>query len=219
MNPQGDLFTDQKEQPVLISEPPLIWPDTHWLAGDMRYETLSLLERQFESADLIAGMLVGAADATVQWLAGLLGQQRPRRIKLIIVVYPACPTREEHLRRLMQLQTEFTGQERELQVHVLPAARAFGADFEKMVLQPTVLQAFDSCTGRTLLCIGSVGDAGHDIPNLASFNVVFHPDDALRDAWRRWFPYLLSSATSLSSTTVRIPHLIPARGDPAATTL
>jgi hypothetical protein len=219
MNPQGDLFTDPKEQPVLTSEPPLIWPDTRWLAGDRRYESLSLLERQFESADLIAGVLVGAADATVQWLAGLLGQQRPRRIKLSIVVYPACPTREKHLRRLMQLQTEFTGQERELQVRVLPATRAFGADFEKMVLQPTVLQAFDSGTGRTLLCIGSVGDAGRDMPNLASFNVVFHPDDALRDAWRRWFQYLFSSATSLSSTTVRIPHLIPAPGDPAAAVL
>jgi len=185
----------------------------------MRYEARLLLERQFKSADLIAGVLVDAADATVQWLASLLGQQRPRRIKLILVVYPACPTREQHLRWLMRLQTEFTGQGRELEVRVLPAARAFGADCEKMVLQPTVLQSFDSCTGSTLLCIGSVGDAGRDIPHLASFNVMFHPDDALRDAWRRWFQYLFSSTTPLSSTTVRIPHLIPARGDPAATVL
>jgi hypothetical protein len=219
MNSQSGLFADPKEQHVLTDEPPLIWPDPCWLAGEARYETLTPIERQFESADLIAGVLVGATDATIEWIAHLLGKQRPRRIVLIIVVYPACPTREEHLQRLMRLQSEFTGQERELQVRVLPAARVFGADFEKMVLQPTVLQAFDSCTGRTSLCIGSVGDAGYDTPNLISFNVVFHPNDALRDAWGNWFQHLFLRATPLSSETVRIPHLIPACGDPAATTL
>jgi hypothetical protein len=219
MNSQSDLFADPKEQPVLTREPPLIWPDPCWPTGAERYKALPLIERQFESADLIAGVLVGAADATIQWIDQLLGQQHPRRIVLIIVVYPACPTREEHLRRLLRLQTEFTGQDRELQVHVLPVARTFGVDFEKMVLQPTVLQAFDSCTGRTSLCIGSVGDAGHDTPNLTSFNAVFHPDDALRDAWGNWFQHLYSRATPLSSETVRIPHLIPARGDSAAVAL
>jgi hypothetical protein len=88
-----------------------------------------------------------------------------------------------------------------------------------MVLQPTVLQAFDSCTGRTSLCIGSVGDAGHDTPDLISFNVVFHPDDALRHAWGCWFQYLFDRAAPLSFETVCIPYLSPARGDHAATVL
>jgi hypothetical protein len=219
MNSQSDLFAAPKAPLVLTDEPPLIWPDPRWHDGAACYKALPPIESQFASADLISGVLVVATDTTIQWLSGLLGQQRPRRIMLIIVVYPACPTREEHLRRLMGLQAEFTGQERELQVRVLPTARVFGVDFEKMVLQPTVLQAFDSHTGKASLYIGSVGDAGHDTPNLPSFNVVFHPDDALRNAWRIWFQYLFSSATPLSAETVRIPYLIPAPGDPAATVL
>jgi hypothetical protein len=219
MNSQNNLSATPEEQGVLTDELPLIWPDPRWFAGKARYETLPPIKRQFESSDLIAGMLVGATDSTIQWIADLLEQQRSRRIMLIIVVYPACPTREEHLRRLMRLQTEFTGQERELQVRVLPAARVFGADFEKMVLQPTVLQAFDSCTGRTSLCIGSVGDAGHDTPDPTSFNVAFHPDDVLRHAWGCWFQYLFDKAAPLSLETVRVPYLIPARGDHIATVL
>jgi hypothetical protein len=54
---------------------------------------------------------------------------------------------------------------------------------------------------------------------LGSFNVVFQPDDATRDEWRRWFQYVLSSAASLKPDTTHIPHLVPARGDPEAARL
>jgi hypothetical protein len=85
-----------------------------------------------------------------------------------------------------------------------------------MILPPTVLQAHESNTGRTTLCIGSVGDSGRDAVCLTSFNVVFQPDDALRDAWRRWFQYVFAIAVPLTTETVRIPHIVPVQGDPAA---
>ncbi len=146
-------------------------------------------------------------------------QSLPRRVLLVVVVSPAGPTREEHLISLEMLQAQFHGPGQELQVRLLPVARAFGPDYETMILPPTVLQAHDSQTGKTTLCIGSVGDAARDEVHLTSFNVIFQPDDALRDAWRRWFQYLFASAVKLTPETVRIPHLVPAPGDPAATAM
>src|SRR5262245_656994 len=39
-----------------------------------------------------------------------------------------------------------------------------------------------------------------------SLNFVFRPDDALRDAWRRWFQYTFTGAAPLDRATVEIPQ-------------
>lgn len=196
--------------------PPLIWPDPRYLAGQADYATHPPFEAALSGADLLAGVLVGVADKTIQWLQALAALPGPRRISLVVVVFPAGPTREEHLITLKMLQAQVAGTQLELNVRLLPVARTFGPDYETMVLLPTVLQAHESTTGRTTLCIGSVGDSGRDNVGLSSFNVVFQPDDELRDAWRRWFQYLFTSAAPLTTESVRIPHLAPAQGDPAA---
>jgi len=196
--------------------PPLVWPEPRILAGQAGYVTHPPFEAAVSAADLVAGVLVGVADKTIQWLQALVALPHPRRISLVVVAFPAGPTREEHLITLKMLQAQVIGPEQELDIRLLPLARAFGPDFETMILPPTVLQAHESSTGKTTLCIGSVGDSGRDAVSLSSFNVVFQPDDALRDAWRRWFQYLFASAFPLTTDTVRIPHLAPAQGDPAA---
>ena len=197
--------------------PPLVWPEPRCLAGQAGYATHPPFEEAVSRADLVAGVLVGVGDKTIQWLHALGALPGPRRINLVVLVFPEGPTREEHLITLKMLQPQVTGPEQELQVRLLPVARAFGPDYEMMILPPTILQAHESSTGRTTLCIGSTGDSGRDAVCLTSFNVVFQPDDALRDAWRRWFQYLFASAVPLTTETVRIPHLVPAQGDPAAT--
>jgi hypothetical protein len=92
-------------------------------------------------------------------------------------------------------------------------------DFELTILPLTVVQAHNTTTGRTVMSIGSIGDAGCDQVLLGSFNVVLHPDDATRAAWRRWFQYVLRSAAPLTEDTLQIPNLVPARGDPEAARL
>ncbi|HPD15635.1 MAG TPA: hypothetical protein PLE19_11825 [Planctomycetota bacterium] len=200
--------------PVELPGPlPFIWPEPRVHAGIARYETMPPFEHLLAEADLISGVLVGLAEKTVEWLDALMHQGRPRKVSLVLVVYPACPTRERHLLSVKKIQDSLKGPEHELSVRVLPVPRSFGDDCEKMVLPPTVLQAHATGSGRTVLCIGSVGDAGRDESYCASFNVVFQPDDALRDAWRRWFQWLLSSSAPLRLETARIPHLVPAAGD------
>jgi len=45
-------------------------------------------------------------------------------------------------------------------------------------------------------------------------NLVFKPDDAVRDEWRRWFQYMFDVSAPLNTETCDIPQLIPAKGDP-----
>ena len=170
------------------------------------YATHPPFDAAVSAADLVAGLLVGVADKTIQWLQTLVALPGPRCISLVVVVFPAGPTREEHLITLKMLQAQITGPEQELDIRLLPIPRAFGPDYERMILPPTVLQAHESSTSKTTLCIGSIGDSGRDTVGLSSFNVVFQADDALRDAWCRWFQYLFASAVPLTTDTVRIPH-------------
>ena len=200
---------------VLPNIPPFVWPEPRMHAGGANYETMPPFEKLMADADLIAGTLVGVTDNTVCWLETIMAQPPPRKVKLIVVAYPAGPTREEHLLRLQKLQGQFIGPKKEIDVRLFPFNRVYGNDYEQMALMPTILQA-TSVDGKTMFCIGSTGDAGWDAVNPASFNIIFQPDDALRDSWRRWFEYLFSSSARLTPESVRIPHLIPATGDSAA---
>jgi hypothetical protein len=208
--------TIKSERVVLPTQTPLVWPDPRCLAGQAQYETRPPFDPIIASADLIAGVIVGACDKTVKWVDNVFCQPNPRRVCLVILVSPTAPTREEHLISLKLLQAQFTGPEKQLEVRVLPVARVFGSDFERPVLPPTTFLAHDSSAAKSWLGIGSVGDFGRDEIQPASFNAFFQPDDAMRDTWRRWFQYIFSSAAPLTTETVRIPHLAPVQGDPAA---
>jgi hypothetical protein len=131
----------------------------------------------------------------------------------VLVLAPAGPTREEHLGAIEAMQEDHREGDRTLEVRLLPMDDDFGVDFRRAILPPTVIQAHNTQTGRTVMSIGSVGDAGCDRFFPGSVNFVFKPDDAMRDAWRKWFQYVFSSAAPLHPHTCRIPHLAPAAGD------
>ena len=197
-------------------EPPLIWPEARWFAHGARCAWHPPFEALADQCDLIGGVLVGVSDATVKWIDALFRGPKKRRVTLVVLVFPTGPTREKHLLSLKMLQAQANGTESELEIRVLPVARVFGVDFETPALPPTVLLAHNEQAGKSWLCLGSVANAGRDEIQPASFNAVFQPDDALRDQWRRWFQYLFARAVPLTPETVRIPHLVPAQGDPAA---
>jgi hypothetical protein len=207
-----ERFTVAVEHPDL----PFIWPEARILAGLARYADSPPSRKLVTDADLISGILVGAAEETLRWLNELLCKEEARRICLVLVVFPAGPTREEHLRALYLLQASHARSEKMLEVRLLPVADQFPGDCKRATLPPTVVQAHNTQTGRTVMNIGSVGDAGCDPVCLGSLGFVLQPDDALRDAWRRWFQFVFSSAAPLTKHTLQIPYLVPARGEPEA---
>jgi hypothetical protein len=206
-------------QDKLVVKPPFIWPDNRVRAGVVRYAETPPWRGLLGDSDLVSGVIVGASDATVTWIEELLAQDGKRHICLVLVLVPAGPTRAEHLRRINAARAARDGGDVALTVRLLPMAHILDGDCERVTVPPTVIQGHDSQTGRATMCVGSVGDVGHDRLSVGSLNLVFQPDDAMRDAWRRWFQYLFSAAAALTPETSEIPHLMPAKGDPEAAVL
>lgn len=215
-----DLFpAPQLALAELRPVPPFIWPDTRASKGIAGYPSNPPFKDLLEGADLISAILVGVDNSTIRWVQELLGRELKQNVYLIVVLNSAGPTRELHLRSLQLVQSSETTKDKALHIRLLAVDRCYGTDFERPTLPPTVIQGHDSLSGRTVMSVGSCGDSGHDPFNLGSLNLVFQPDDALRDSWRKWFEYLLQCAAPLTNETLNIPHLIPAEGDPEAAEL
>jgi hypothetical protein len=219
MNCDDPRHDPRKQRCALEVNPSFIWPDARIHKGQAFYEEGPPARGLFADADLISGLLVGAADGTSQWGDQLLRMEGKRRVWLVLVLFPAGPTREEHLRAIERLCVDHAGCEKTLQVRLIAMSDHVDEDCRRVILPPTVVQAHNTQTGRTVISIGSVGDAGHDSISVGSLNFVFKPDDGLRDAWRQWFQYVLDSAAPLTADTLQIPHLVPAKGDPEASRL
>ncbi|MHB8843305.1 MAG: hypothetical protein ACYC7L_01025 [Nitrospirota bacterium] len=204
---------------TLETIPPFIWPEARFHAEQGTYADEPPSAKLLKDTDLISGLIVGATDGTIKWLNDVLKYDGKQRICIVLALFPAGPTRSTHLKDLLTLRDSAEVQVKELDIRVLPIARSFGLDCEKPTLPPTVIQAHNSGNGHTVMSIGSVGDAGRDPLPIHSLNFVFRPDDALRDAWRKWFQYVFSRSYPLSENTCNIPHLVPAKGDPEATRL
>ena len=204
---------------ILPEQPPFIWPDACILAGVAYYSEYPPGVGLITNADLISGVIVGASDATVRWIEQVLSRKEKCHVCLVFVLFPAGPTRAEHLKAINSLRAANDGGDVKVDVRLCPMTHIFDGDCERMTLPPTVVQAVNSATGRTVMSIGSVGDLGYDPLCLGSLNLVFHPDDAMRDAYRRWFQYLFSASAPLTPETCEIPHLTPAPGNPEAAEL
>ena len=213
MNIIESFENDAKRAAALKVALPFIWPEARFLAGLSQYADTPPSRHLFTDADLVSGLLVGPADGAIRWLEELFGAECKQRICLVLVLYPASPTREHHLRAICKLQDLFATKGKTLEIRLLAMSHHFEHDCERVTLPPTVIQALNSEAGRTTMTIGSVGDAGFDPAILGSVNFVFNPDDANRNAWRVWFQYVFSSAAALSESTIQIPYLVPAMGD------
>jgi hypothetical protein len=220
------LFDEEPEKPAtpgvaaLPTTLPFIWPEARVHSGGGKYSGRPPSRSQFAEATLISGVVIGLADSAIEWIGELLQSPMKRRVTLVVVVFPASPTREQHLRGLLEITKAVAESGTSLEVRLLPLRAFIGGEVERrLTLPPTVIQGVDERNGSTVMTIGSVGDAGCDAVDLGSFNVVFRPDDALRDAWRRWFQYILCRAHPLTEEVVGIPTLVPAKGDPEAAAL
>jgi hypothetical protein len=213
---QEDLLTQSSALRCPPVPPPFIWPDARSLFRLTASREAPPFCKLISSADLISAVLVGVDDSAIRWIQNLSSSQTPVTLFVVVVLSPAGPTREEHLRALTFLQAGVAKTNTKFEVRILPMDRLYGNDSERFPLPPTAIQAHNRETGEALMCIGSAGDAGHDPIRIGSLNFVFHTDCALRDQWRRWFQFVYECAAPLTEANCCIPHLVPAKGDPEA---
>lgn len=96
----------------------------------MEYEHSPPHQTLFADASLIGGLLVGYANEGTAWLKELLQDGLKRRITLVLVVHPAGPTRESHLRAINDLCASRKNRETVVDVRLL-RMETLGGDTER----------------------------------------------------------------------------------------
>ena len=199
---------------IITNTPPFIWPNARDMSGVSAYAQTPPGKEFLVNADLISGVIVGASVETINWVKNVLSASEEKRLYLILILHPAGPTRAEHLKSLLTAISANDGSNAKVSIRIRTMNNWLAADGMHMTLPPTAIQYHNTKSGRTLMSVGSTGDVGHDLLDYGSLNLVFYPDDAVRDEWRRWFQYMFEVSAQLIPEICDIPQLIPAKGDP-----
>lgn len=156
-----------------------------------------------EVAAALAAVTYDLCDRGIGWLERML--RRPTlRCKMVVVVYPACATRQEHLEALAELSDQLEGR---LAVRIFPESTNAGL---------LTVMTFVRFAQPTVMLIGGAGDLGVDPETAGLANMLYEPRPLELDRWCEWFDDLWRRSASLCPETIRIPRLVPAQGSPKA---
>lgn len=209
MNIFGATTENGRSPSSLDVVPPFVWPESRWHTGQCHYEHEPPIHHILKQADFVTGIVVDASDGAIEWISAVLSRENLLDLRLILLVYPTCSTRPQHLQSLLETASQSNRPVEKIQLKVLTTSSWTG-------LPPTAVLAHVADTGESCLCLGSVGDVGRQQWHHSSLNLAFRPDDKLRGEFRRWLNYLWASASPLTPETTEIPHLVVPKGDPKA---
>ena len=156
-------------------------------------------------ASSIAGIASDIDDGAVTWLEKILAKPE-RKALIVLAVYAGCPTRSEHLTRLLELQHRAT---EGTEFRILPMATGPGTPANCLTLVPQ--------DGSNPVCLfGATPNFGIPDPDPTHFNMAFRAEPALEDKWSSWFDSTWARAAPLTEVTANIPGLVPASVSPDA---
>ena len=153
----------------------------------------------------VAGIVSDIDEGGVNWLRAALEQPR-HKARIIIAVYPGCPTRTRQLSQLLDLQSRF---EPRIRFRILPMTRMVGAP-------ANCLAAIPNDSRGLVLLFGATPNFGIPKPDRTHLNMAFRADQLLSREWILWFDCAWEEAAPLTRKTVDIPPLVPVAGSKAA---
>lgn len=151
----------------------------------------------------LLGVTYDLCDPGIKWLAQLLGKP-DFKCRLVLLVYPACATRKEHLMPLAKWQ------------------RSLGERFAVRLLlvstRPITAISFSNGneSERLAMAIGGAPNLGIGATCPGIPNFFFHPDLVLHERRRRWFDELWEVSVPLTAASVAMANLVPAKKSPEA---
>jgi hypothetical protein len=192
---------------------PFIWPDVRRMARCPG--PTPDLDTLFASSALILGVVHGMTESGVARLQKTIAPSpatvassdgKPdsipsaKNIRLLVIVYPTCPTTSEDLLALLQLQTAHPS----LEVRIDTCDLWSGPEntiacYEQVDSAPTIL--FGSSA--------SFEDATDDLSHLT---LAFAPEPVLSAEWQKWFDVRWLKATKLTEERTAIPVLVLPEG-------
>ena len=188
-------------QETLYPTIPFIWFDQRIHEGIRQHVAKGPLFSYLESSDQIFGLLEGLNDNGIDIIESLV-TERPIKCMIIISLYAACATRQNHLKRLAKLQSHADS----VSFSIL-ASDVWGGSNSNILY----------CKGPShpdgLFMIGPSFNLGLEKTDLAQVNFVFRANSSLFAAWYNRFEWLWSKhAAPLTAETTEIPELVPAKG-------
>ncbi len=191
------------------AEPPFVWPDPRELVGLVAHDATADAAL-WSAARAALVVTTDIDDEGVDRLGTLLAANPALAVRAVVVLYPTCATREEHLLRLVGLQETFGEQ---FAVHLL---------LKEWNDHPSsnIMALFGEDGSNPLLRFGSTPNMECARP-LGPWhgNLVFRPDPRLADCVRRWFDHAWLCGAPLSDETAHVPHLVRPQGSHQAATL
>jgi hypothetical protein len=191
------------------SEIPFIWPDFRCLAGSA--DSMPDADALLANCQLILGVVHVLSDLSVDRLRRVLtrntsansnGTGMPAsdaaKVRLIVTLYPTCPTTSDVLFSLLQLQTSHPM----LEVRVVTCDLWTGPESTLACYKSTdVVMMFGSSANFERL----TGDDAH-------LTLVFEPEPLLATEWQKWFDVKWLTAARLNEERTRIPALVLPEG-------
>jgi hypothetical protein len=206
------MRADQPVVPLPLGlTPPCVFPDPRILAGSHRYQATVPFSAAVERSAWVGGVVSGLDRHGADWLSRLV-VDHALTCRLIVVLYPACPTNGDVLNTLLRLQPASIesgsepGKERGLQVRVLPLPASQWAAPNALCLVPR------SAGDEPCVVIGSSPNFGIGRNDCADASAIFYAGPEILDSWRNWFEWVWAASVPLTEATVAIPALIPAPG-------
>jgi hypothetical protein len=194
-------------------EVPFVWPDSRKLAGcpGPAPDINSLLAE----SQLVLGVVHDLTDTGVARLAQALTPKMDasrndnghppaalpdKRIRLIVTLYPTCPTRAGTLMRLLHLQNTYSSLEIRLDTCGLLAG------------PQNTLAFYQSADTFPTLLFGSAASLETPTPEPNHLTLGFSPEPLLAAEWAKWFDVRWLKALRLTERRATIPHLVLPEG-------
>ena len=193
------------------SEIPFIWPDFRFLAGSA--DSMPDANALLANCQLILGVVHGPSEISVDRLRRLLtgttsansnGNGQPAsdlaKVRLIVTLYPTCPTTFDVLLSLFHLQTTHPT----LEVRIVTCDLWTGPE--------NTLACYKSADVIPVMMFGSSANFERLTGDDAHLTLVFEPEPLLATEWQKWFDVKWLKAARLNEERTRVPALVLPEG-------
>lgn len=197
---------DHKSLPHISPESPFVWPEPRVLEHLAQYHDNPPYIPLINKATSIYGVMKSISLPGIELLESWLSGEQAPTVKFVIIVYPACETREVHLTQLLNMVERY---DNKFSLRILPAESVFCDSVN-------IACVHSKLTGETHISFGNT-NIFSTIPSVSSeetrINFIFQSDPVLLQSYNNHFNWLWSQAKDITHPGVtKIPILVLPKG-------